>query len=65
MLQTTQIEIEKKDCIFLVNYLGIQFTPQLFSTVFSPTRLGRLARPIVKSANRQQTKYEVNNPKGK
>ena len=55
MLQTTQIKLEPKDCVLLVNYLGyIQFTPQLFSTVSSPTRLGRLARPTVTSANRHQ-----------
>ena len=33
MSKTTQIELEPKDCILLVNSLGIQFTPQLFSTV--------------------------------
>ena len=66
MSQTTQIELEPKDCVFLVNYIGyMQFTPQLFSTVSSPTRLGRLARPTVTSANLHQTKYEVNNPKCK
>ena len=63
MSQTTHIEIEPKDCIFLVNYLGIQFTPQLFSTVSFQTRQGRLARPTATSANRHQTKYEVNNRK--
>ena len=66
MLQTTQIELEPKDCAFHVNSLGyIQFTPQMFSTVSSPTRLGRLAGPTVTSKNRNQTKYEFNNPKGK
>ena len=38
MPQTTQIELEVKDCIFLVNDLGIQFTPQLFSTVNIPNK---------------------------
>ena len=67
MFQTIQIEIEleQKYCIFLVNYLGIQFTPQLFSTVSAPTGLGRLARQTVTSENRHHKKYEVNNPKGK
>ena len=64
MSQITQIELESKDCIFLVNCLGyIHFTPQLFSTVSSPTRLGGLVRPTVTIANRRQKKYEVNNPK--
>ena len=64
MLKTTQIEIKSKDYVFLVNYLGyIQFTPQLFSSVSFPTRLGRLVLPTVTSANRHQTKYYVNNPK--
>ena len=59
MLQTTQIELEPKDYVFLVNSLGyIQFTPQRFPTVFYPTRLGRLARSTVKSANRQQKKMK-------
>ena len=38
MLQTTQPKLKSKDFIFLVNYLGIQFTPQLFSTVSFQTR---------------------------
>ena len=64
MLQTTQIELESKYCVFLINYLGyIQFTHQLFSTVSFPTRLGRLARPTVTSVNHHLTKYKVNNPK--
>ena len=54
MSQTTHIELEPKDCIFLLNYLGIQFTPQLFSTVSFQTRQGRLARPTFISANRHQ-----------
>ena len=62
MLQTTQIELEQKDCILLVNYLGIQFTHQLCSTMSLPTRLGRIARPMVTSANLHYNKYEVNNP---
>ena len=66
ILQTTQIKLEPKDCVLLVNYVGyIQFTLQLFSTVLYPTRLGILARPTVTSANFHQTKYEVNNPKVK
>ena len=39
MLQTTQIELEPKDFIFLVKYLGIQFIPQLFSTVLIPNKV--------------------------
>ena len=66
MSQTTQIKIEQKDCVFLVNYLGyVQFTPQLFSMVSYPTRLGRLVRPTVTSANRHQKIYKVNKPKGR
>ena len=30
MLQTTHIKLEPKDYIFLINYLGIQFTHELF-----------------------------------
>ena len=64
MLQTTQIELKPKYCVFFVNSLGyIQFTPQLFSTMSSPTRLGRLACQIITSTNYHQTKYKVNNPK--
>ena len=63
MSQTTPIKLESKDCIFLVNYLGIQFEPQLISTVMSPTRLGRELHQTVTGANRHQKKYEVNNPK--
>ena len=66
MSQTTQIELEPNDCVFLVNSLGyIQFITQRFSTVSSPTMLGRLARPTVTSGKLHQKKYEVNNPKGK
>ena len=36
--------------------MGIQFTPQLFSTVSIPT---------VTISNHHQMKYEVNNPKDK
>ena len=63
MLQITHIKLKPKDCILLINYLGIQFTPQLFSTVSLPTTLGRLALPKVTSANCHHNKYEVNNPK--
>ena len=64
MSKTTYIELEPKDCVFPVNSLGyIQFTPQLFSTVSSPTRLGRLARPKVTGANSHCKTYEVKNPK--
>ena len=63
MLLTTQIELKTKDCILLVNNLGIQFVTQLFSTMLFPTRLGRLVRPTVTNENRHQNKYEVNNPK--
>ena len=35
MSQTTQIELEPKDCMFLLNYLGIKFTPQLFQPCHS------------------------------
>ena len=34
----------------------------MFSTKSLPTKLGKLAPPIVTSANRHQDKYEVNNP---
>ena len=34
MSQTTHIELEPNDCISLVKYLGVKFTPQLFSTVY-------------------------------
>ena len=43
-----------RDTISSYNNLGIQFAPQLFSTVSSTTKLGRLARPTVTSANRHQ-----------
>ena len=39
MSQTAQIELEPKYCIVLVKSLGIQFTPQLFSTVSIPNKL--------------------------
>ena len=38
MLQTIQIKLKPKDCIFLLKYLGINFTPQLFSTVSIPNK---------------------------
>ena len=38
MSQTTKIILKPKDCIFLVNYPCIQFTPQLFSTLLLQTR---------------------------
>ena len=41
----------------------IQIAPQRFSTESLPTRLDRLVRPTVISANRHQKKCEVNNPK--
>ena len=64
MYQTTQLKLKSKDCVLFVNSPGyIQFTPQLFSTVLFPKRLGRLAYPTVTSANRHQKKYEVKNPK--
>ena len=64
MSQTTHIKLETKDCVFPVSSVGfVKFTYQLFSMVSSPTRLGRLARPTVTSANHHQTKYEVKNPK--
>ena len=53
---------QTKDCIFLINNLGIQFATQLFSTVPYPTRLGRQPRPTVTGAKLHQTKNEVNNP---
>ena len=37
--QTTHIKLEPKDCILLVKSLGIQFTPQLFSTVSIPNKV--------------------------
>ena len=37
--QTTQIEIEKKYCIFLVKSMGVQFTPKLFSAVSIPNKV--------------------------
>ena len=52
-----------RDPISSSNNLGIKFATQLFSTELFPTRLGRLARLTVTSANRHQNKYEVNNPK--
>ena len=39
MSQTSHIELEPKDCIFLVKSQGIQFTPQLFSTVYIPKKV--------------------------
>ena len=39
MLQTTQIELESKDCIFLVKSLGIQSTSKLFSMVSIPNKV--------------------------
>ena len=57
IFQTTQIKLELKDCIFLVNYLGIQLTPKLFSTLLFQKNRGKLERPTVTSAKRHQTKY--------
>ena len=56
MFQTTHILLEQKDCIFLVNYLGIQFTTELVSYVSSLTRLYRLALPTVTSVTRKNMK---------
>ena len=56
---TESIKLKPKDGILLINYMGIQFTPQLFSTMSFQTRLGRLARPTVTSENCHQNKYEV------
>ena len=63
MSPTTQIELEPKDCTFLVNNLGIQFATQLFSTLSLPTMLCGIVCPTVTSENLHQKKYEVNNPK--
>ena len=63
MLQTTPIKLEPNDCIFLVKNIVIQFAPQLFSTVQSPTRLCIQPCPTVTGANRHQKKYKVNKPK--
>ena len=38
--QTTQIKLKTKDLIVLGKSLYIQFTPQLFSTVSIPNKLG-------------------------
>ena len=65
MLQTTQIELEPNDCIFLVNYLGIHFHLKISQLFLDRKRYGKLARQTVTSANHHKTKYEFNNPKGK
>ena len=36
---------QPKDCILLVNYLGIQFTPQLFSAVSIPNKVRYISSP--------------------
>ena len=59
MLQTTQIEIEPKDCIFFIKSLGIQFTPQLFQRCLQKTSSVILARPTVTSV------IETNNTEAK
>ena len=58
MSVTAQLELKPNYCIFLANYLGIQFKTQLFPTVTFPTRLDRLARPTVTNANRHQKNME-------
>ena len=45
MSQTTQIELEPKDYIFLGKSLYIQFIPQLFSTVSIPNKLRQTSAP--------------------
>ena len=61
MSQTTQIELEQKDCIF--HNLGIQNANRLVSTQPN-SALGRKKwRPSVTFTNLQQKKYVVNNPK--
>ena len=65
MSQNTHIELETKDCIFLVKSLFIQFTPQLFPAVSIRNKVRYTSRPTVTSKNHHQTKYEFNNPKGK
>ena len=45
ILQTTQIKLEPKDFIFLVKSLYIQFTPQLFSTVYIPNKVRKTSAP--------------------
>ena len=47
----------------LYNTLGIQFAPQLFSTVPYPTRICRQLRLTVTGENHHQKKYKVNNSK--
>ena len=61
---TGQLQISLP-CLVDVNIIGIQFTPQLSSTVQFPARYGRIARPIITSASRHQPKYKVNNQKSK
>ena len=39
ILQTTQVKLKPKDCIFHGKSLYIQFTPQLFSTVSLPNKV--------------------------
>ena len=46
----------------MYNNLGIHFEPQLFSTVPSPTKLGRQPCPAVTGENRHQDEIKVNNP---
>ena len=45
MSQITQIELEPKDCIFIVKSLGIQSTPQIFSTVSIPNKVRYTSAP--------------------
>ena len=45
IFQTTQIKLKPKYCIFLGKSLYIQFTPQLFLTVYIPNKLRYTSAP--------------------
>ena len=45
MSQTKKIELKPKDCIFLVKFQGIQFTPQLFLMVSIPNKVSYNSAP--------------------
>ena len=65
MSQTTYIELKPKGCIFLVDYLGIQSTPQLFSTVYITNKVRYTSAPNSQKYKPSPDKIRSQQPKGR
>ena len=65
MLQTTQIELGPKDFMLLANYLGIQFTPQLFLTVSIMNNIMQTRAPNSHKCKPSLDKIQSQQPKGR